>query len=476
MTAARRNKQALLKPLAVVGVLAVLTTVLAAALALLQPTAPTSASHDQVAAWPQVDYVALDAVNEGGNSASTLQAGEPPWDACVAVPPSSTVNIDIVVDRVPTIPDTDDPSGAFGLEALVRYDTSQLTRAPLSTAGSFLGFNLGSSPISMAAIVSTVGTMRTDIIAIFDMELGDAMEDNIQGVGIRLQFTTASTPGLAQVELLDSSEGRQTMLIAGIGLEPQEASIANMFGGPNDGDPNDLQTVQVAIAPATCPTPQVDADGDGVPNATDNCPTVSNPGQENNDGDALGDACDPDDDNDGVLDGADNCVFVSNPGQENNDGDALGDACDPDDDNDGVLDGADNCVFVPNPGQENNDGDTLGDACDPDDDNDGILDADDNCPLEAPAGGLDADGDGCTDTIAGLRAIVEGLSLKPNIEGGLLGKLDEAQKALDRGNTRVAENKLRDFIDQVEAQRGKALTNSEANLLVTYASNPALLI
>ena len=113
---------------------------------------------------------------------------------------------------------------------------------------------------------------------------------------------------------------------------------------------------------------------------------------------------------------------------------------------------------------------------DPDSDGDGIPDAEDNCPLEAPAGGLDADFDGCTDTIAGLRAIVEGLSLKPNIEGGLLGKLDEAQKALDRGNTRAAENKLRDFINQVEAQRGKALTNSEANLLVTYASNPALLI
>jgi hypothetical protein len=34
-----------------------------------------------------------------------------------------------------------------------------------------------------------------------------------------------------------------------------------------------------------------DADGDGVPDAIDDCPTVSNPGQEDGDGDGRGDAC-----------------------------------------------------------------------------------------------------------------------------------------------------------------------------------------
>ena len=111
-----------------------------------------------------------------------------------------------------------------------------------------------------------------------------------------------------------------------------------------------------------------------------------------------------------------------------------------------------------------------------DSDSDGVLDGSDACPLETPSVGLDADLDGCTDTIAGLRAIVEGLSLKPNVEGGLLGKLEDAQKALDRGTTRVAENKLMDFIKQVEAQRGKALTTTQADLLVTYANNLIALI
>jgi len=37
----------------------------------------------------------------------------------------------------------------------------------------------------------------------------------------------------------------------------------------------------------------------------DNCPLIANPGQENNDCDAKGDVCDPDDDNDAILDVSD---------------------------------------------------------------------------------------------------------------------------------------------------------------------------
>lgn len=36
-----------------------------------------------------------------------------------------------------------------------------------------------------------------------------------------------------------------------------------------------------------------DEDGDGVPDACDDCPHVANPGQEDGDGDGVGDVCDP---------------------------------------------------------------------------------------------------------------------------------------------------------------------------------------
>ncbi len=74
--------------------------------------------------------------------------------------------------------------------------------------------------------------------------------------------------------------------------------------------------------------PLPDADADGVPDASDNCPSTANPDQLNNDGDSQGDVCDSDDDNDGVPDTSDNCRLVANGGQADSDGDGVGDACD----------------------------------------------------------------------------------------------------------------------------------------------------
>jgi predicted phosphodiesterase len=84
----------------------------------------------------------------------------------------------------------------------------------------------------------------------------------------------------------------------------------------------------------------LDSDGDGVLDATDNCPLVANPLQEDGDADGIGDAC-QDSDGDGVLDPADNCPSTSNAGQADLDGDRLGDACDPDADGDLVPAAAD---------------------------------------------------------------------------------------------------------------------------------------
>ena len=117
------------------------------------------------------------------------------------------------------------------------------------------------------------------------------------------------------------------------------ATIAAM--GENGNDGNSLFY--------TFNVPVFDQDNDGYWADNDNCADIFNPAQTNSDGDDDGDACDLDDDNDGVpdeqdafpldpnetsdLDGdgvgdnSDNCPGDHNPGQEDSDGNGIGDAC-----------------------------------------------------------------------------------------------------------------------------------------------------
>ena len=74
---------------------------------------------------------------------------------------------------------------------------------------------------------------------------------------------------------------------------------------------------------------RADTDGDGVRDSVDNCPTVANADQLDQDGDGAGNACDADQDGDGANDGADNCALAPNADQRDTDSDGIGDECDP---------------------------------------------------------------------------------------------------------------------------------------------------
>jgi hypothetical protein len=137
-----------------------------------------------------------------------------------------------------------------------------------------------------------------------------------------------------------------------------------------------------------------DDDNDGKADGSDSCPGGNTGWTSNSTTDLDSDGCrdsteDTDDDNDTVADGSDNCQTVANLNQANQDGDALGDACDNDNDNDTVGDGSDNCPTTSNTNQTNTDGDAQGDACDSDDDNDTLSDGSDQCralPASTPSG------------------------------------------------------------------------------------------
>ena len=161
-----------------------------------------------------------------------------------------------------------------------------------------------------------------------------------------------------------------------------------------------------------------DTDNDGIPDASDNCPTVYNPDQLNSDGGKR--PAGP------QIPGG----WASNPAA-----DKLGDACDPDDDNDGLPDASENELSCPYRLNADSDGDRIVDgyevshstnACDAgspatpacsgvpfvDSDSDGLSDciehsgyntcASVNDPVpgwSSCANPMDSDGDGCADVL-----------------------------------------------------------------------------
>jgi hypothetical protein len=102
---------------------------------------------------------------------------------------------------------------------------------------------------------------------------------------------------------------------------------------PGSGERCELNEVYVSEMEFIGVISPADSDGDGVADATDNCPQISNPNQVDTDKDGIGDACETphliDSDGDGVDDEFDNCPYIANADQQDTDKDDIGDACEP---------------------------------------------------------------------------------------------------------------------------------------------------
>ncbi|MCB0594051.1 MAG: OmpA family protein [Lewinellaceae bacterium] len=194
-----------------------------------------------------------------------------------------------------------------------------------------------------------------------------------------------------------------------------------------------------------------DADGDGVPDASDLCPTI--PGL------AALYGC-PDADGDGIADGEDECPQEA--------GLAALNGC-PDRDSDGIADAKDECPDQPGPPERN--GCPINDA-----DGDGVADADDACPNQpgprALAGCPDRDGDGVVDKNDRCPDVKGALAMSgcPDTDGDGLADPDDrcpetAGPIANRGCPEIKEEdrQVLDFaMKNVQFETGKAALRQES--------------
>jgi hypothetical protein len=73
------------------------------------------------------------------------------------------------------------------------------------------------------------------------------------------------------------------------------------------------------------------------------------------------------------------------------------------------------------------------------------------------------------DGVSRLMDMVRALGLDHGIENSLLAKLGNALDAMERGNYHAAENMLNAFINEVQAQSGKKINASDADVLIQWA-------
>jgi len=237
----------------------------------------------------------------------------------------------------------------FGSSVMI-YNNKAIIGAPTeflsaSDLGGVYVYDVDSSPPHQ----DTPGTMTglfTSTIQHDGLSSGLISATDVDGLtdGDYFSITVPAQNGSASIDALS---GSWTYIPSQsyVGLDSFTVTLTDDLGGITQ------QVINIEVTAS-------DGDNDGIYDFLDNCPNVSNVGQQDFDGDSVGDVCDDDIDGDGTDNTFD--AFPSDP-SETTDTDA-----------DTVGDNADNCVNDANTNQANLDGDALGDVCDPDMDGDGI--------------------------------------------------------------------------------------------------------
>jgi len=188
----------------------------------------------------------------------------------------------------------------------------------------------GSPPPEMVDVAPTIGipsvritladgtTLKAQIAAgtvTAALQLDPAVLSGADAAGHVMLYTPDTATFLSSVVHFDSSTSPTTLM---------EPSFDNQASATTD----------ISLALLRDIGWYADRDLDLVPDASDNCPDVANPDQEDSNGNGIGDACETagpagpaDRDGDGVPDATDNCPDVANPDQADADHDGVGDAC-----------------------------------------------------------------------------------------------------------------------------------------------------